>query len=96
MASHERNDMTTPTEKNLWSVRETAARLGISERTLHSHTAPRGTLKCVKIGVRIGFRPETVEAWLKDREGNETAEGKNEPGHKEHKGGETAESEAFQ
>ena len=79
--------MTISENKNLWSVKETAARLGVSERTLHAHTFPRGTLKCVKIGVRVGFRPETVEAWLKEREGNE-------PCHKERKGGVTAESEA--
>ena len=64
--------MTVASEKALWSVKETAARLGISERTLHTHTAPRGSLKCVKIGVRIGYRPETVEQWLRDREGDES------------------------
>ena len=55
-------------EKSLWTVRECAARLGISERTLHSHTTPRGSLKCVRIGTRIGYRPDAVEEWLKDRE----------------------------
>ena len=71
--------MTVMTEKNLWSVKETAAKLGISERTLHSHTAPRGTLKCVKIGVRIGYRPETVEQWLKDKEADETTDSGGKP-----------------
>lgn len=56
-------------EKSLLSVKECAAKLGISERTLHAHTAPRGTLPCVKIGVRVGYRPETVEQWLCEREG---------------------------
>jgi len=86
----------TSIEKNLWSVRETAARLGISERTLHTITAPRGTLHSVKIGVRVLYRPETVEAWLKEREGGANAEAGNKPCHKERKGGETAESEAVQ
>ena len=54
--------------KSLWTKRECAERLGISERTLHSHTAPRGMLPCVKIGARVGYRPEAVEAWLKSRE----------------------------
>jgi len=66
----------TVEEKSLWSVRECAARLGISERTLHSHTAPRGTLKCVRIGARVCYRPEAVETWLKEREGDENAESK--------------------
>ena len=57
--------------KNLWSVRETAARLGISERSLHNQTAPRGTLHSVKIGVRVLYRPETVELWLRCQEGGE-------------------------
>ena len=54
--------------KSLWSKRECAEQLGISERTLHSHTTPRGTLPCVKIGTRVGYRPEAVEQWLKERE----------------------------
>ena len=58
-------------EKSLWNVRECAARLGVSERTLHTHTAPRGTLKAVRIGTRVCYRPEAVEAWLKSREGKE-------------------------
>ena len=66
--------MTLASEKALWSVRETAARLGISERTLHSHTTPRGTLKCVRIGTRIGYRPEAVEQWLRSREGDENTD----------------------
>ena len=78
--------MTTLIEnKNLWSVKETAARLGVSERTLHTHTAPRGTLKCVKIGARIGYRPETVEKWLQEREGrDEPTEAKSETCHDKH------------
>ena len=79
--------------KSLWSVRECAARLGISERSLHDHTKPRGTLPCVRLGTRIGYRPETVEQWLRNKEGDET-EARNKPCHKERKGGETAESEA--
>lgn len=55
-------------EKSLWTVRECAARLGISERTLHSHTTPHGSLKCVRIGTRKAYRPDAVEQWLKDRE----------------------------
>jgi predicted DNA-binding transcriptional regulator AlpA len=63
-------------DRILWSAKETAKRLGISERTLYSQTVPRGTLQCVKIGVRTGYRPDTVDAWLRDREGGED----NQPG----------------
>jgi len=86
--------MTILAEKNLWNVKETAARLGVSVRTLHKHTVPHGELNRVKIGVRVLYRPETVEAWLKEREGDANAEARNESCHKERKGGETAESEA--
>ena len=55
-------------EKSLWSVRDCASRLGISERNLHTLTFPRGSLKSVRIGHRVFYRPETVEAWLKERE----------------------------
>jgi len=62
--------MSVATEnKSLWSVRETAAKLGISERSLHSLTSPRGELPCVKLGCRVLCRPESVDQWLKDREG---------------------------
>jgi len=54
--------------KEVWSVRETAAKLGISERTLFSITAPRGTLKAIKIGSRVAYRPESVADWLKSQE----------------------------
>ena len=67
--------------KSLWNVRECAARLGISERSLHSLTKPRGTLPCVRLGTRIGYRPEAVAQWLKEREGNEIAEVSVEAGH---------------
>ena len=60
--------MSITENKSLWTKRECALRLGISERTLHSHTVPRGELPCVKIGVRVGYRPEAVEAWLRSRE----------------------------
>jgi len=68
-------------EKSLWSVRECAARLGISERTLHTITAPRGSLPSVKIGVRVLYRPETVEKWLAEQERDEIAEVSVEAGH---------------
>ena len=64
--------MKTVEEKSLWSVRDCAARLGISERTLHTITTPRGTLPSVKIGTRVLYRPEAVESWLKEQEAEVT------------------------
>ena len=63
-------------EKSLWTVRECAARLGISERTLHSHTTPHGSLKCVRIGTRKAYRPDAVEQWLCEREATTEAKPK--------------------
>ena len=55
-------------QKEIWSVRETAARLGISERTLYSITSPRGSLKCVRIGTRVFYNPRTVAVWIQEQE----------------------------
>ena len=54
--------------KTLWSVKECAEELGISQRTLHTITTPRGSLPCVKIGVRVMYRPESIKLWLKEQE----------------------------
>jgi len=55
-------------EKILWSVRECAAKLGISERTLFKTSFPRGNLKSIKIGSRVFYSPEIVKAWIKNQE----------------------------
>jgi len=55
-------------EKILWSVRECAAKLGISERTLFSITFPRGSLKSIKVGTRVFYYPETVLTWIQEQE----------------------------
>ena len=55
-------------QKELWNVRETSTRLGISERTLFSITSPRGSLKSLRIGTRVFYLPETVAAWLASQE----------------------------
>lgn len=55
-------------KKALWSTEECAEQLGISKRTLFTITHPRGTLKSVKIGTRVCYRPESVQAWLDEQE----------------------------
>ena len=52
----------------VWSVRQTAGKLQISERTLYAITAPTGTLKAIRIGCRVGYRPETVREWIAAQE----------------------------
>ena len=54
--------------KTVLSVRECAAMLGISERTLFSITSPRGSLKSFKIASRVFYYYETVLAWIKEQE----------------------------
>jgi predicted DNA-binding transcriptional regulator AlpA len=61
-------------DKVLWSIKETVTRLGISKRTLYECTSSRGTLKRIKIGTRTMYRPETVLAWLAERERNDAGE----------------------
>jgi excisionase family DNA binding protein len=51
----------------LLSARETARALSVSERTLFTLTKERG-LPCVRIGSRVMYRPEAVNAWLAERE----------------------------
>ena len=60
--------MSNVAEREVWSVRETAARLGISERTLYSITNPRGSLKSLRIGTRVFYNPKTVAAWVASQE----------------------------
>jgi putative DNA primase/helicase len=52
------------------NIREVADLTGLCEKTVWSSTAPRGDLRCVKIGTRILYRPSDVAAWIESR-GNE-------------------------
>ena len=47
----------------LLSVREAAAVLGISERTIRSLVS-RGELPCVRIGRRVLFDPQDLETFI--------------------------------
>ena len=47
----------------LWSTREAAEALSISERTLYSRTQD-GTLPCVRLGCRRLYDPAALRAWI--------------------------------
>lgn len=46
------------------SPKEAAVAIGVSEKTLWSITAPRGMLKCCKVGTRTLYRPSDIDAFL--------------------------------
>ncbi len=52
------------TPKLLLSAREAAKSLSICEKTLWTHTKPRGTVPCVKIGTRVLYDPRDLAAWI--------------------------------
>ncbi len=52
------------TQARLLTVRETAERLGISERTLWAITAPRGNLPAARIGRAVRYDPVDVAAFI--------------------------------
>lgn len=57
-------DIEAPTNKMLWSVREAARAMGISERALWSITQPRGDMTCVRVGTRVLYPVEGLRAWI--------------------------------
>ncbi|HMN95133.1 MAG TPA: helix-turn-helix domain-containing protein [Phycisphaerales bacterium] len=44
--------------------REAARALGVSERKLWGMTAPRGPIRCAKLGACIVYRVADLDAWL--------------------------------
>ena len=50
--------------KLLLSVREAAYQLGVSPRHLFSLTAPRGPIPAIRLGKRVMYRPQDLEAFL--------------------------------
>ena len=57
-------EMKQVTERMALSVIETEKVTGLSARTIWTHTFPRGTLKCCRVGNRVLYRPCDVDAWL--------------------------------
>lgn len=48
---------------------EAARSLGICRRTLHTLTQS-GQIRCLRVGRRLLYRPETLRAWLEAQEGH--------------------------
>ena len=56
-------------QRKLFSVKETAKLLGVSERTLWSITMPRGRLVCCRIGSRVMYSLDAIERFIAEQEG---------------------------
>lgn len=61
-------------EKILLSTREAAYALGISQRQLFRLSAPNGPLPTVRVGRRVLYRKEDLEAFAKSAARQSTAE----------------------
>ena len=48
----------------LIAARDAARLLAVSERTLWSITAPRGSLPCVRIGARVLYSRSALVEWI--------------------------------
>jgi predicted DNA-binding transcriptional regulator AlpA len=61
------NTTTTTTDRPLrllLTPRESAAALGLCEKTLWSLTDPRGPIRCVRIGRAVRYDPADLSAWV--------------------------------
>ena len=54
----------------LLDVREAAAALSISARTLWSLTSPRGPIPVLKLGTRTLYPVDALRKWIADQAGN--------------------------
>lgn len=48
-------------------LRNAAKVTGLSERTIWGHTAPRGSLPCVRVGSAVLYRVDDLHRWLAER-----------------------------
>lgn len=64
-----------PTEplKLLWTCREAAKALGISERTLWTLT-DEGILPCIRVRRIVRYDPEDIKRWIKSQKTNGSKE----------------------
>ncbi len=61
--------MNSTPEKLLLSAREAATALSISERTLFSRTAPRGSIPAVRLGNRVLYPVDRLREWIATQTG---------------------------
>jgi len=64
---------TTHDDTKLFTAREAAKRLSISEKTLWSITNPRGPLICVRIGRSVRYAPADLQAYIDLQRSTQTA-----------------------
>lgn len=57
---------------SLLTSRQTAAYLNISERSLWSHTVPRGDIPCVRIGTAVRYDQASLEHWVRKQIENQS------------------------
>jgi excisionase family DNA binding protein len=62
----------TPILQRLLSVKEVAEQTGLPQSTIYN-AANAGTLRCVRFGKRIRFRPEAVAQWIAASESHSLA-----------------------
>jgi len=55
----------------VWTTRETAKQLGVSERTLF-RLSKEENLKRIQIGSAVRYDPDDVRAWLASRQSKES------------------------
>jgi hypothetical protein len=51
------------------SAREAAQTLSICPKTLWSHTIPRGTIPCFRVGTRVLYDPADLRVWIQKMKG---------------------------
>ena len=51
----------------LLSIREASELLNLCEKSVWNHAAPRGSLPVVRIGSRLLFRRDDIDAWVESR-----------------------------
>lgn len=67
-----RDDLHSP--DRLSNARETAAILGISERTLWKLTRPRGPIPCIRLGSCIRYSARQVDEWIQSQSQGEISD----------------------
>ncbi len=60
-----------PNIKLLLSAREAARALSICEKTLWSHTYPRGTIPVLRLGARRLYSLRDLEQWIDAQKGGD-------------------------
>lgn len=67
-----RDDLNTA--DRLSNARETAATLGISERTLWKLTQPRGPIPCIRLGSCIRYSARQIDEWIRSQANGENSD----------------------